>query len=65
MAEPYLLTVKNDAMADTTIQHSCTVSIGVALFLNHECNQDDIIKWADTAMYYAKEGGRNMIRFYG
>jgi len=64
MTEPYLLSIKNDAGAETVIEHSCTVSIGVALFLNHESSQDDIIRWADAAMYQAKAHGRNMIRFY-
>ena len=43
---------------------SCTASIGVALFGKHEASQDDILKWADTAMYQAKEAGCNLIRFY-
>jgi GGDEF domain-containing protein len=36
----------------------------VALFFNHEGSQDDILKWADAAMYEAKAAGRNMIRFF-
>jgi len=44
------------------IEHSCTVSIGIALFKND--NQDDIMKRADTAMYQAKAAGRNQIRLY-
>ncbi|MDO9225169.1 MAG: diguanylate cyclase [Pseudomonadota bacterium] len=46
------------------MEHQCTVSIGVALFLNHESDQDDLFNWADAAMYEAKEAGRNSIRFY-
>ncbi|MBN1829770.1 MAG: GGDEF domain-containing protein [Deltaproteobacteria bacterium] len=65
LAEPYLLTPKReDSVAATTVEHHCTSSIGVVLFINHESSQEDIIKWADTAMYQAKEGGRNMIRFF-
>jgi diguanylate cyclase (GGDEF)-like protein/PAS domain S-box-containing protein len=64
LSEPYLLTIKREGEADATVVHQCTVSIGVALFINHEVSPDDILKWADTAMYQAKEEGRNSIRFY-
>jgi len=63
LSGPYLLTIKHEGKAETTVEHHCTVSIGVALFINHEASQDDILKWADTAMYQAKEAGRNLIRF--
>jgi len=64
LAEPYHLTVRREGQADTRIEHHCTVSIGVSLFMNHESSQDDILRWADQAMYEAKEAGRNSIRFY-
>jgi len=64
LSEPYRLTIKHDGETDTTVEHQCTASIGVALFINHEASQDDILKWADKAMYQAKEAGRNSIRFY-
>jgi diguanylate cyclase (GGDEF)-like protein len=46
------------------VEHRCSVSIGVALFLDHEASQSDLVKWADAAMYQAKDSGRNSIRFY-
>jgi diguanylate cyclase (GGDEF)-like protein len=64
LAKTYLLTLKREGDADTTVEHHCTASIGIALFINHEASQDDILKWADKAMYQAKEAGRNLIRFY-
>lgn len=64
LSEPYLLTIKDRGKADPTVKHRCTASIGVALFINHEASQDDILKWADTAMYQAKDAGRNSIRFH-
>jgi diguanylate cyclase (GGDEF)-like protein len=45
-------------------EHRCTVSIGIVLFVDHEHAQDDILKWADDAMYQAKSAGRNQARFY-
>jgi len=65
LSAPYRLTLRNEAKEETTVEHQCTASIGVVLFINSEVKQDDILKWADTAMYQAKEAGRNSVRFYG
>ncbi|OHC71491.1 MAG: hypothetical protein A3H93_20325 [Rhodocyclales bacterium RIFCSPLOWO2_02_FULL_63_24] len=65
LSEPYRLTIRHQGVADTEIEHRCTASIGVALFIDHEASPDEILKWADAAMYQAKEAGRNSIRFYG
>ena len=64
LSEPYLLTLKRNTATETKIEHRCTVSIGVVLFINHEATHGDILKWADMAMYKAKEAGRNQIRFF-
>ena len=45
----------------TPVEHSCTASIGVTMFINHEGSQDEILKQADAAMYQAKHCGRNQI----
>ncbi|MBA3033442.1 MAG: PAS domain S-box protein [Gammaproteobacteria bacterium] len=64
LSEPYRLTIRHDEKADTTVEHHCTASIGVSLFFDDEVSQGDIIKWADMAMYLAKETGHNLIRFH-
>lgn len=64
LAEPYALKHQREGSAETTIGHRCTSSIGVALFVNHEASAEEILKYADMAMYQAKEGGRNLIRFF-
>lgn len=64
LAQAYSLTFARENDADTTVEHHCTASIGVALFIHHEASQDDILKWADKAMYQAKAAGRNQIKFY-
>lgn len=64
LAGVYALENQQDHNATTTVEHHCTSSIGVALFNNHEAPPADLIKWADMAMYQAKTGGGNLIRFY-
>jgi diguanylate cyclase (GGDEF)-like protein/PAS domain S-box-containing protein len=62
--EPYVLTYQPAGQSQITVEHHCTTSIGVVLFNDHEGSQDDILKWADAAMYQAKEAGGNLIRYY-
>ncbi|MEQ1935677.1 MAG: GGDEF domain-containing protein [Fimbriimonadaceae bacterium] len=64
LSTPYFLTISQKGVPDTTIEHRCSASIGVAVFIDHEGTPNDIIKWADSAMYQAKESGRSQIKFY-
>lgn len=65
LAAPYTLTsTQPDHTAALTVEHRCTSSIGVAVFLNQQTCAEEVLKHADIAMYQAKEGGRNGIRFY-
>ena len=41
-----------------------TISIGISLFPNNSHDAEDLIKHADTAMYSAKNAGRNQFQFY-
>lgn len=59
LAEPYTMSTRNEP-----IEHSCTSSIGVVLFINHLSHPDDVLKWADMAMYQAKAKGRNQVVFF-
>lgn len=64
LSVPYELTA-SEGMSEKSVTHICSASIGVAMFFNHENSPEEIIKWADIAMYQAKESGRNQVRFYG
>ncbi|MCF8167735.1 MAG: PAS domain S-box protein [Rhodoferax sp.] len=64
LAAPYHLQATIDGKSQTAISYVCAASIGVTLFGKNDNSQADILKWADTAMYQAKDAGRNQIRFY-
>jgi diguanylate cyclase (GGDEF)-like protein len=64
LAVPYLLMIAHRAKAEIAVEHHCTASIGVVIFINHEASHTDLLKWSDAAMYKAKEDGRNLVRFY-
>ena len=64
ISTPYELCVTHERKPDQMIIHQCNVSVGFTVFINHEAVQEDIVKWADTAMYDAKETGTNLIRYF-
>jgi diguanylate cyclase (GGDEF)-like protein/PAS domain S-box-containing protein len=64
LSDNYLLNATREGEAENIVEHHCSASIGVVVFLDHETSPDDILKWADKAMYQAKAAGRNTIRFY-
>lgn len=65
ISKPYSLQIRPDGDMSATVEHHCTASIGVSLFMDHELKPEDILRWADLAMYQAKEAGRNAICFHG
>ncbi len=46
------------------IRHRGSSSIGICMFSDQYSKADDILKWADKAMYEAKCAGRNTLRFF-
>ncbi len=64
LAKPYVLGAKDNSGKEIIIQHNCTASIGVALFWDEKIHINDILRYADDAMYQAKNSGRNRICFY-
>jgi len=64
VAAPYQLTIVQAGQNNITVEHLCSASIGVALFIDNEFSQKDVMKGADSAMYQAKDAGRNKVQFY-
>jgi diguanylate cyclase (GGDEF)-like protein/PAS domain S-box-containing protein len=64
LAEPYFSSVQQDQDMALPIAYCCTSSIGAVVFINHEATEEQVLKWADAAMYHAKESGGNRILFH-
>lgn len=64
IARPYQIKHGNANEIDSGLLHTCTVSIGISLFIGKELNQTQLLNRADAAMYDSKAAGRNDIRFY-
>jgi diguanylate cyclase (GGDEF)-like protein/PAS domain S-box-containing protein len=62
--QPYLLQVGGGQAGQHQRSHQCTCSIGIALFRDQSASVEELVKRADTAMYQAKEAGRNTFRFF-
>lgn len=63
LAAPYILTVVQDDAPPRIVEHRCTASIGITLFDDTRDNPAELLRWADRAMYTAKEHGRNRLVF--
>jgi len=46
------------------VEHHCSASIGINLFVDHPGTIDELLKQCDVAMYQAKQAGRNATRFF-
>jgi diguanylate cyclase (GGDEF)-like protein/PAS domain S-box-containing protein len=64
LAAPYFMTLPREGQADVVIEHHCTASVGVVVFGSQSRCPDELLRLADTAMYQAKEAGRNVIRIH-
>ena len=59
--KPYLLSVEESDGETITIEHQSTVSIGAALYFDNNMTVEDVLRYADIAMYQAKNIGGNQI----
>jgi diguanylate cyclase (GGDEF)-like protein len=61
---PYQLTLPQPGEKEKSVEHRCSVSIGVVPFINHQGSPTDLMKWTDAANYETREEGRNGVQFY-
>ena len=61
LAASYHLVSRRTDLEEIKLEHSCTSSIGLALFRGHDISQEELMSCADAAMYMAKREGRNRI----
>ncbi|WP_342619236.1 PAS domain S-box protein [Rhodoferax sp. GW822-FHT02A01] len=64
LGQAYLLHTGEGPNAASDRAYYCTSSIGIAMFKDHSVSVNDLLRRADTAMYQAKAGGKNMLRFF-
>ncbi|MEF8719154.1 MAG: EAL domain-containing protein [Candidatus Accumulibacter necessarius] len=64
VSQPYLLDLTLREGLTNKRSYHCTSSIGITLFRGHSLSADELMRRADTAMYQAKAGGRNSLRFF-
>jgi diguanylate cyclase (GGDEF)-like protein len=63
LSQHYLLDSNSNDSTNNIVQSNVTASIGLALF-NGDSSAEKTLKYADEAMYEAKERGRNSSCFY-
>ena len=64
VAAPHQLVIRHHGVLDETVEYQCTASMGGVVFKDNEGSQEDFLRWADAAMYKAKEAGSSLIRFH-
>ena len=64
LSADYSFTVKHNGMPDEIIRHISTASIGVSIFQGNQLGADQILKYADKAMYRAKKQGGGLVRIH-
>ena len=63
IAEKLRVKIATPYQLNENTRHS-SPSIGVCMFYRNQVSVDDLLKYADMAMYQAKNAGRNRVRFF-
>jgi diguanylate cyclase (GGDEF)-like protein/PAS domain S-box-containing protein len=64
LAHPFVLNYTGPDGTPATHRHHSSGSIGITLYQGNGISVEELFKRADTAMYQAKQAGRNALRFF-
>ena len=68
LAEPYLFPLARaqggEGETEAMLEYHCTASVGLTVFAGDHASREDILKWADAAMYQAKVKGNNSVQIW-
>jgi diguanylate cyclase (GGDEF)-like protein/PAS domain S-box-containing protein len=64
LAEPYRLNLGQPDTLTGVVEHHCTASLGVVMYGPTDGDADQLLRWADMAMYQAKALGRNRVEVH-
>ena len=64
LTPPYRLRVRGDKQSSQSVEYQNFASLGVVIFSGDESKENNILDWADEAMYWAKSDGGKTVRFY-
>lgn len=64
MREPYALKIVRPGAPDQWIEYRCTASLGIALTTGEPITGTELLQRADSAMYLAKQRGRDRIECF-
>lgn len=64
LIKPYCLTPEKEDELNFCVKHICSASIGISMFIDNTEPQEKLLKQADSAMYCAKNHGKNSISLF-
>jgi GGDEF domain-containing protein len=61
LARTYQLPLRHHTDQESILNYHCSSSLGLVLFQGDKNSGEDLLRWADIAMYQAKNAGKNQV----